>query len=73
VHYPELTMDDAPRSPFRPAALRRHARAQDAAVLPLIVSPRAFLALWLLTALLLGVATGIWLALTAAAGMMMGG
>jgi len=36
------------RSIFRPEALRRYAENQEKAILPRLVNPRAFIALWLL-------------------------
>lgn len=50
------------RAIFRPEALQHYRRAQQRIVLPRLVSPRFFLYLWLLAALLLaaGFAIAFW-------------
>jgi hypothetical protein len=53
-------MGDTKHSIFRAAALRRYAQGKDHVVLPRYVSPRSFLYLWLLLALLMGSEVVIW-------------
>jgi hypothetical protein len=52
---------DAPAI-FRPAAVRRYLESCDRAVLPRFVSPRTFVVLWLLLALLATATVTAWLA-----------
>jgi hypothetical protein len=53
-------MSDARRDVFRDRALRRYVDDRERAVLPRLVSPRTFLALWLLLGLLAGVGFVAW-------------
>jgi hypothetical protein len=55
-------MDNLTSSVFRPEALRRYGGEYDRAVLPRLVSPRTFLALWALLGLLLAAGGGAWAA-----------
>ena len=45
-------MEDVKRSVFRPETLRRYMEDRDRAVLPRWVSPRTFIALWVVLGLL---------------------
>src|SRR5688572_16984073 len=49
---------------FRPAAIERYAGGRDKAVLPRLVSPRTFLALWALLGLLATAGVAAWSART---------
>ena len=51
-----------PRSVFRTDALRRHAQDRDKSVLPRFVSPRTFLALWLLGGIFVSAGFSAWFA-----------
>jgi hypothetical protein len=54
-------MNENPNAVFRTNSLRRaEEQAQD--VLPRFISPRIFLALWLLVGMLVGAGVAIWLA-----------
>lgn len=61
------------KSPFRPGALERYHRAQDRAVLPRPVPERLFALLWVAVSLL-GIAfLAVWLMLAMVRGMGAGG
>jgi hypothetical protein len=55
-------MNDAARAIFRPAAVQRYLESRDRAVLPRFVSPRTFVVLWLLLALLAAATVAAWFA-----------
>ncbi|HXF60299.1 MAG TPA: hypothetical protein VNK95_01700 [Caldilineaceae bacterium] len=59
---PSEALPPRERTIFRPEALQHYRRAQQRIVLPRLVSPRFFLYLWLLAALLLaaGFAIAFW-------------
>ena len=56
-------MNEMPKNVFRARSLRRYAEQREQAVLPQFVSPKVFLALWLLLGLLAVVALLLWLSL----------
>jgi hypothetical protein len=53
-------MSDTSRTIFRPAAVRRYLQDREAAVLPRFVSPRLWLYLWLIVALLVAGVAAAW-------------
>lgn len=55
-------MNDDPNAVFRTRSLPRHTESQAEDVLPRFISPRIFLALWLLVGMLIGAGLAIWLA-----------
>ncbi len=55
-------MNENPNAVFRTSSLRRHAEEQVQDDLPRFISPRIFLALWLLVGMLVGAGVAIWLA-----------